>query len=96
MQSSPTPYKFTERKFSQISDEKIPEREKSCAVELKRDYMRSTQVFQEVDKTQPATDTVGRPVPNMSGIPLATGEIKFCDDMPDVTSTYVIFQFLFV
>ncbi|XP_033625802.1 xanthine dehydrogenase/oxidase-like [Asterias rubens] len=45
---------------------------------------RGVQMYQEVPSGQPETDAVGRPVTHLSALKQATGEAKYCDDIPHV------------
>lgn len=65
-----------------FSTETIPERIKSAAAGFQSPELKSSQYFQVVPKDQPDLDPVGRPITHLSAFKQATGEAKYCDDIP--------------
>ncbi|CAD6190780.1 unnamed protein product [Caenorhabditis auriculariae] len=55
------------------------------------DALDATQVYQEVDESQPAEDPVGRPLKHASGDRHTTGEAVYCDDIPVARCLHMAF-----
>lgn len=54
----------------------------SATAPLRRASPKSTQLYQIVSPGQRSEDAVGRPIPHLSAAKQATGEAKYCDDIP--------------
>ncbi|XP_075466161.1 aldehyde oxidase 1-like [Ascaphus truei] len=56
----------------------------SATREFEKEMPKTSQIFQEVNPSQPAEDPIGKPIVHQSGIKQATGEAVYVDDMPAV------------
>ena len=65
---------------------KVPPSFERATLPYRREPSRSRQVYEEVPTGQSVDDSVGRPLPHMSGMKQITGEAEYIDDIPEFSS----------
>ncbi|XP_077989770.1 xanthine dehydrogenase/oxidase-like [Glandiceps talaboti] len=68
----------------EVAEASVPSSFRSSLSGIQKDSIRSTQMYQEVAPGQPVDDAVGRPMVHSSAFKQATGEARYCDDIPPI------------